>query len=144
MPRPRRNVDMTAGEFGDRAILDADLSLDRLPPPGAPSWTEVAEFALTFDGYQYRGHGLGEWANDHVSRFKHDGRLDAGLALPDLRALLFYEQRRYRHLESTPEGPAAALVVLRRTAARRGWSPGPRPPAGQCWTERQLVDAFRR
>ena len=81
-----------------------------MPAPGTPFWMEVAEFALTFDGYRYRGSGLGTWANARVDRFHATGRLDDDLGLPDLRALLFFEQRRFRHLDDTPTGSAARYV----------------------------------
>lgn len=106
----RPDPDMTKGEFGDWAILDADLTAEHVPSPGTPFWIEVAEFALSFDGYQYRGSELGTWANAKVRRFEKAGRLDDDLSLPDLRALLFYEQRRYRHLDETPTGSAARYV----------------------------------
>lgn len=76
----RRGTDMTAGEFGDRAILDVDLAVERVPAPGTPFWMEVALFALTFDGYQYRGAGLGGSANKHVDRFAKDWITPAGPA----------------------------------------------------------------
>lgn len=110
MTGPRPDAHMTRGEFGDRAILDADLTVERVPAPGAPFWMEVAEFALTFDGYQYRGSSLGGWANAHVRRFHEAGRLDDDIRLPDLRALLFFEQRRYRHIDETPTGADARYI----------------------------------
>ena len=118
MAGPRRDADMTRGEFGYCAILDADLTVERVPDPGAPFWMEVAEFALSFDGYQYRAAGLGGWANSHVHRFHEAARLDHNLRLPDLRALLFYEQRRYRHLDETPTGSAARYVDALLAAIR--------------------------
>ncbi len=110
MAGPGSDADMTTGEFGHWAILDADLTVERVPAPGAPFWKEVAEFALTFDGYQYRGSSLGGWANAQVRRFHEAGRLDDDLSLSDLRGLLFFEQRRYRHTEGTPTGPSARYV----------------------------------
>ena len=109
---------MAAGTFGDRAILDAGLRLDRVPAPGSASWTEVAEFALTFDGHQYRGRGLGEWANGHVDRFGRTGSLEPGVPLPDLRALLFFERRRVAPPRGDAQGPAARYVDALLAAIR--------------------------
>ena len=109
---------MTKGEFGYCAILDADLTGKRVPPPGTPFWMEAAEFALSFDGYQYRGTELGRWANSQADRFGEKGRLDDDLSLPDLRALLFYEQRRFHHLDQTPTGLAAQYVDALLAAIR--------------------------
>ena len=142
---PHPDADMTSGEFGDWAILDADLTVERVPPPGTPFWMEVAEFALSFDGYQYRGTGLGRWANARVDRFHEKGRLDDDLSLPDLRALLFYEQRRFRHLDETPTG--ACRPVRRRAAGghpvARGETADDRGTAST-GLARRLADAQRR
>jgi hypothetical protein len=90
-------IDMRAGEFGDRAVLDEDLSKDMVPNSANP-WMPFAEFALSFDGYQYRGD-LGEWANRQVAGFAQTTTLPTNLTLADLRALVFFEQppisRRY-------------------------------------------------
>jgi hypothetical protein len=118
MAGPRPDADLTSGEFGYCAILDADLTVERVPPPGTPFWMEVAEFALSFDGYQYRGPELGRWANSQVDRYHEKGRLDDHTGLPDLRALLFYEQRWIRHLDETPTGEAARYVDALLAAIR--------------------------
>lgn len=92
---------MLGGEFGGVAVLDDDLTPRQVPKPGT-GWQQVSTFALTFDGYAYRGHGLGSWANEHVRAFSRDGTLDRDLSLRDLRALLFYEQRRFHHFGTAP------------------------------------------
>ena len=91
----------------------ADLTVERVPPPGTPFWMEVAKFALSFDGYQHPGSALGSWANSRVHRFRETDQLGDDLSLPELRTLLFCQQRRYRHLEARP--PAPALVTLTRS-----------------------------
>lgn len=110
--------DMTGGEFGDCAILDEDLTAARVPAPGTQFWMEVALFALSFDGYQSRVAELGVWANKQVGRFAATGRPDESLTLPDLRAVLFFEQRRVRHLDATPEATAARYVDALLAAIR--------------------------
>lgn len=86
----------TDGEFGEFA-----RPLREVPATDA-EWPEVATFALTFDGYAALGKSCGDLAND-VRR-----RWDAARELPDdlsqLRGCLFFEQRRFRHFDSSPTG----------------------------------------
>ena len=110
-------MDITLGEFGDGASPDRDLLLERIPSSPDP-WMPFAEFALSFDGYAYRPD-LGEWANGHMGQFRATGTLAGGLSLRDLRALVFYEQRRYRHLDVAPAGPGLAYVEALLAAIRR-------------------------
>ena len=99
-PLSHRGRDMTAGEFGDGAVLNRDLRPEMVPASADP-WMPFATFALSFDGYQYRDD-LGVWANENAAAFRGAGSLPAGLSLSDLRALVFYEQRRYRHMQIEP------------------------------------------
>lgn len=84
------------GEFGERAE-----PLARVPAADA-DWSEIAEFALTFDGYAAMGKACGDLANEMRRRW------DATSELPDdlvkLRASLFFEQRRFRHFGWAPAG----------------------------------------
>jgi hypothetical protein len=96
------------GEFGDRAIHDGDLAIDMVPNSADP-WMPFSEFALSFDGYGYR-RDLGDWANRQGQAFADTGDLVANLTLPDLRALVFFEQRRFRHLSEMPTGEAASYI----------------------------------
>ena len=100
---------MRSGEFADWAILDADLRPEAIPAPDA-AWLEVASFALSFDGYAYRRDQLGGWANQAVKRFQRSGTLSRALALPDLRALLFFEQRRFHHFGTSPDDGDRAYI----------------------------------
>jgi len=89
-------------------------------PDITAGWPEIAEFALTFDGYEYTGGqsgcaSLAEWMRD-------DWRdMHQLLAHPsELRAALFYEQRRGRWTDTDPNGAylrfcralVAAIAVL--------------------------------
>ncbi len=58
------------------------------------------QFALTFDGYLHCGGKLicGELANETVITFHETGELP-NLSLADLRARLFFEQRRAHWLD---------------------------------------------
>lgn len=98
-------------------MADAELTVDRVPESADP-WMPFAEFALSFDGYAYRDD-LGMWANRQAEAFHRTGSLPDGLTLSDLRALAFFEQRRFRHFGTTPEGDdlryiQAVLAEIRR------------------------------
>lgn len=75
------------------------LTLADVPPPGSP-WRTIEAFALTFDGVAALG---GPKALDElVSRHSAAGTLPG--TLDELRAFLFFEQRRFRHYTSEPRG----------------------------------------
>ena len=63
-------------------------------------WSRIAIFALTFNGYDYLGKRCGAVASGARRRFERDGRLPRELGV--LRACLFFEERAFRHTESTP------------------------------------------
>ena len=72
----------------DTTLRSADI------PPSDASWTEIGEFALTFDGYEYWGSfaKCAEIANAKAPR-----------TLEELRTCLFFEQRRWHHFGDTPD-----------------------------------------
>jgi len=122
---------------GYPGIASADLRPEHVPAPGSPFWSLIAEFALTFDGYTYRGSfdALADWANKHVAAFEANGSLPAGVSLDDLRALLFFEQRRWRHLEGAPSEQSArcidallAAIRVRAESAASGLNEAARAP----------------
>jgi len=90
------------------------LCLEHLPPPDA-SWSEIAAFALTFDGYEANG-GF-EAAADIANAQRHD-------SLSDLRTCLFFKQRRQRHAYGPPSAESLAYLrgvvqeIRRRLTAR--------------------------
>ena len=103
---------MRSGESADWAILDADLLPEAVSPPGA-AWPKVASFALSFDGYAYRGQELGRWANGIVQAFRRKGVLMQALSLTDLRALLLFEQRRLHHFGTTHLAAPADITLIK-------------------------------
>jgi len=105
-----------------REISSSCLTKSAMPPEGA-SWDDVSSFALTFNGYDYRTD-LGEYANQIAEDYEIRGADSvAGLALDDLRACLFFEQRRCRHSGRDPEGPDWEYVRCLLEAIRSRVSP---------------------
>lgn len=96
-------------------IPNSKLSEDDLPPVNADMMT-IWIFARTFDGYDYIEsrppseheapsnslHRLSRFANSANAAFHNDKRLPKTLS--DLRACLFFEFRRARHLGSAKGG----------------------------------------
>lgn len=80
---------------------DFRLTLSELPGPNA-TWSEIAEFALRFNGYEV--HGSLERCAEIANSRKHD-------SVTDLRTCLFFEQRRWRHFGESPD--AEAMQYLR-------------------------------
>ncbi len=60
-------------------------------PPESAEYESIAEFALTFDGYDLPN--CADLANSRSAK-----------TLTELRAVLFFEQRRYRHFGYHPTG----------------------------------------
>ena len=71
-------------------------------PSGRASWKKILPFALTFNGYEYWGtfEKCREIAKQGIGLFRSNEQLSQSLT--DLRTCLFYEARRWRHLEKNP------------------------------------------
>lgn len=108
-----------SGEFATWAVPNEDLTLDRLPDPA--NWSDVAAFALSYDGYAL-WNDVGALANATRDAWDHHDALPADLDA--LRGCLFFEQRRLRHFDSAPEGDdlhyfGALLDGIRSAVAER-------------------------
>jgi hypothetical protein len=117
--------------FSDE-ISNEELRPEHVPGPDAP-WQEIAEFALTFDGYEaMKGLSrLSRYAQRASERWGEDGWLPRDLL--HLRSCLFMEQRAVRWAENGPfpSGPTAeqvayahALIEAIRAAAKETASLG--------------------
>ncbi len=86
----------------------------RHPAPDA-SWTEIEDFALTFELGEGRGE-LAAMAGRVRRQWTRFGQLPADIS--ELRACLFFEQRRWHYLGGEPEGRAReyALALVRAIA----------------------------
>jgi hypothetical protein len=102
--------------------------LIEVPGPDADLPT-IMDFALTYNGYQRFDGPLGEFANTARNFWTRLGQMPWDL--DSLRAALFYEQRRHRHLENTPSSTDmdylhALISAIRMKAGDQ--LPGPPDP----------------
>ena len=76
-----------------KTISNDDLKLDDVPHENA-DWSNIARFALTFNGYKHHGSfdKCAEIANNHHAD-----------TWTELRTCLFFEQRRWPHFGETPD-----------------------------------------
>jgi len=95
------------GAFRANAIANGFLRTDLLPAEGA-SWEAIEEFALTYDGYAYWSD-VAELAGRCLQQWTRSGMLPDGL--DELRACLFFEERRWHHFGEEPHGRAARYVA---------------------------------
>jgi hypothetical protein len=111
-----------ADHHGTREIANRELTLGDIPTPGADHYDVISEFALTFSGYDYYPDTCGDIADRALERYGHSGAVPDSLS--ELRACLFYEQRRWRHFDEDPDPEALeyihALVEAIRTKVAAG------------------------
>ena len=93
---------------GEFAEFHRTLAEESIPGPGAPWGPDIAEFALTFDGYEALGDRTGDLANATKYKWTETRALPDDLV--ELRSCLFFEQRRYRHFGWDPEEDAMAYI----------------------------------
>jgi hypothetical protein len=82
-------------------IPNSQLREEDLPTKRA-GWSKIVPFAQSFNGYEHCGsvQKCRDVANEGVALHKGNKVLDQSLT--DLRTCLFYEARRWRHLEKKP------------------------------------------
>jgi hypothetical protein len=93
---------------GLKLLANSELRLDRIPK--ASDDRSVVEFALTFDGYSYYGGfaACADICNAAGRNYFADGSLPRSLS--DLRACLFFEQRRWHHYGEAPDAEARRYI----------------------------------
>ena len=114
-----------------RLSRDADEGQIRVPNSDAPWHMEVVQFALTYNGYDRHGgfDAVAAIGNEGYARWQQDGFL--GQDVDQLRCALFFEQRRWRHLDSEPDPEARRYIVdlvQRIRGLSGGWVSGPADP----------------
>lgn len=86
-------------------IPNDKLTTEMIPAADAP-WDDIQSFALTFDGYTYFGS---------VAKLAAAVREERHETLSEVRACLFFEQRRLRHIGEPPDEDD--LLTIRRLLA---------------------------
>lgn len=91
-------------------ISNRDLREENIPKPFDKYTMEVQEFALTFNGYKYSGSsdGCAELADRSAEDYHARRLLPEGLS--ELRACLFFEQRRWRYVQEDSTGEELEYV----------------------------------
>jgi hypothetical protein len=104
-------------------IENSDLKANNIPKIHS-DYKTIAEFALTFEGYE-KFDRIAEFANNNLNVFNTDRTSFKKRTLTELRACLFYEQRRYRHMDEEPENEGREYInallteILNRVAENK-------------------------
>jgi hypothetical protein len=103
-----------------KRIPNEKLEKADVPDATAP-WAEIEMFALTFNGYEaFPDEGCANLANKVMDEFSKNAKILEKLTLTELRACLFFEQRRCRHCDEVPDADGmiyiGALLNLIRAA----------------------------
>lgn len=103
-----------------KRIPNEKLEKADVPDATAP-WPEIELFALTSNGYEaFPGDECANSAKKVIDEFSKNAKILEKLALTELRACLFFEQRRYRHCDEVPNAGGmisiGALLSLIRAA----------------------------
>jgi hypothetical protein len=86
------------------------LLIEKDIPSRRAAWKNILPFAHTFNGYEYCGSvkKCREVARHGIVLHKSNKEFEQSLT--DLRTCLFYEARRWKHLEKNPNKAALAYV----------------------------------
>jgi hypothetical protein len=88
-------------------IKNEQLTLENVPPPDA-NWSDILEFALAFDGYEFWGS---------FERCAEVAAARAHGTLTGLRTCLFFEQRVWRNGDESP--PSKRTVLYWQSIMRK-------------------------
>ncbi len=102
------------GSFAPCAVANAALVPESVPTE-ADGWERLNEFALGYDGYAYWDN-LPELAHRSLAHWTRNGSQPE--TLDELRACLFFEQRRWHHFGDTPSGRSAEYLWALADAIR--------------------------
>ena len=101
------------------AVPNDDFRASEVPPITAP-WHVISAFALTFNGYETIGEKeCGTLANRVKQAFLANTLFLQAVSLTELRACLFFEQRRHHHFGDEPEGNDRGFVNALLEAIRQ-------------------------
>jgi hypothetical protein len=119
------------GDFTSCAVPNAQLRVHGIPDRG-DTWDAVSSFSLSYDGYAY-WDDVSELATRWIRSWTRHHTLPT--SIDEVRACLFYEQRRWHHFGEEPNGRGeryiwALLDTLRSLVAVRSVSE-PAPVEGR-------------
>lgn len=111
----------TNGSWGD-PDLPGDVWLR--PNPSVSGIIEIFQYALTAGGYDYAktylGVECGEMANERLDKYRETGNWEG--TFEELRCCLFFEQRRYHHFGTLPEGKDLEEIMALHEAICGAWN----------------------
>lgn len=84
-------------------LSNEELTLAVIPGPGS-RWSDIEQFALTYPQAEKLGPKLAELGARHAEA------RTVPTDLSELRACLWFEQRRWRHFQAVPDGAALEHV----------------------------------
>lgn len=121
-----------AGDFAPCAVPNGQLRVHAIPDH-SDSWDAVSSFSLSYDGYAY-WDDVSELATRSIRGWTRSRTLPG--SIDELRACLFYEQRRWHHFGEEPNGRGAQYVWalldgLRTLVVARTVAPAPPEHPGQ-------------
>lgn len=100
-------------KFPPDEVPNDELTPDSVPSAKAKWWPTIERFALTLNGYRVIGdEECGKLANKVKGEFRQNSESLLALNLTVLRACLFFEQRRFHHFGTPPEGEEARKRLL--------------------------------
>jgi hypothetical protein len=105
-------------DFDEHRISNQDLRADDVPGPQA-AWEVVAKFALSFDGYKRHGSFARCAAIANRCEAAHKKNRSLPDTLDDLRTCLFFEQRRWRHFDESPDTATMRYIRALLSGIRR-------------------------
>jgi hypothetical protein len=111
------------GAFAACAVPNAQLQLATIPERGDP-WDAVSSLSLSYDGYAY-WDDVTELATRSIRSWTRDRAVPG--TIDEIRACLFYEQRRWHHFGEDPSGRGARYIGALLDALRA--LVAARPPA---------------
>jgi hypothetical protein len=95
-----------AGAFAGCAVPNSQVKVHAVPDHG-DSWDAVSSFSLSYDGYAY-WDDVTELATRSIRNWTRTRQLPG--SIDEVRACLFYEQRRWHHFGEEPNGRGAQYV----------------------------------
>ena len=95
-------------QFGIWEVANRELKIEQVPAAGDGFLDGFLRFALSYDGYTHHPEKCADMANQADELFRSTGALPPSLT--ELRACLFFEQRRWRNTGEEFDAETLACV----------------------------------